>query len=308
MIVEELRLRHWRGYRDQRTFRFAPGLNLLVGPNEAGKSTVFEALARALFDRHTSRAAELERIRPLGSTLGPEVQLVLRSGDLRYRVIKRFLESPLSQLYVERHGAFELDHEGDRADAELRRLLGGDAARGAARPDQRGLAQALWYLQRDDSLPARAWNPALHEGLAGLMKVSLRTPEQDTVLQAIAEENAEVFTRTGRLRKGSELERLRVELARLEPELVLRREELERTRAHREELSVLLERSAALSGQREEALGQIERLDQQLQDAPAVEETFRDAVERVRDAERRAAELVALRERLRRMTLRIGEA
>jgi DNA repair protein SbcC/Rad50 len=308
MIVEELRLRHWRGYRDQRTFRFAPGLNLVVGPNEAGKSTIFEALSRALFDRHTSRAAELERVRPLGSSLGPEVQLVLRAGDCRYRVVKRFLESPSSQLFVERAGSFELDHEGDRADAELRRLLGGEAARGAARPDQRGLAQALWYLQRDDSLPARAWSQALHEGLAGLMKLSLQTPEQESVLLAIAEEHAETFTRTGRLRKGSELGVLRADRERLTLELSARQEELERTRAHREELGGLAARAEDTALRRGEALERLERLDRQLERAPEVEARHRVALEVLGDAERRAAGVRTLRERLRRLERRIAEA
>ena len=76
MILEELKLKSWRGFRRQTTFRFTEGLNLLVGPNEAGKSTLFEAIVRSLFDRHTARSAELSVIQPRGSSLGPEAELI----------------------------------------------------------------------------------------------------------------------------------------------------------------------------------------------------------------------------------------
>ncbi|MEG3054636.1 MAG: ATP-binding protein [Methanoculleus sp.] len=76
MIIEEITIRNWRRYREPHTFRFDERFNLLVGRNEAGKSTLFEAFTRVLFDRHSSRAEEIRQIQPLGGSLGPEATIV----------------------------------------------------------------------------------------------------------------------------------------------------------------------------------------------------------------------------------------
>ena len=58
-----------RDFRRYRTFDidFAPGLTVIRGPNEAGKSTVQRALELALTRRATSATAELEAMRPWGA-------------------------------------------------------------------------------------------------------------------------------------------------------------------------------------------------------------------------------------------------
>lgn len=76
MIIEEITVKNWRSYREPHTFQFDDGFNLLVGRNEAGKSTIFEAFTRVLFDRHTSKAEEIRQIQPLGSSLAPEATIV----------------------------------------------------------------------------------------------------------------------------------------------------------------------------------------------------------------------------------------
>lgn len=49
-VVQKIVLKNFRGFRDA-TIAFAPGLNILVGDNEAGKSTVMEAINLALSSR-----------------------------------------------------------------------------------------------------------------------------------------------------------------------------------------------------------------------------------------------------------------
>ncbi len=58
-----------RDFRRYRTFdiELAPGLTVIRGPNEAGKTTVQRALELALTKRATSTAAELEGLRPWGA-------------------------------------------------------------------------------------------------------------------------------------------------------------------------------------------------------------------------------------------------
>jgi len=64
--VRRLSLRDFRRYRTL-DIDLAPGLTVIRGPNEAGKTTVQRALELALTRRATSTAAELETLRPWGA-------------------------------------------------------------------------------------------------------------------------------------------------------------------------------------------------------------------------------------------------
>jgi len=64
--VRRLSLRDFRRYRTL-DIDLAPGLTIVRGPNEAGKTTVQRALELALTRRATSTAAELETLRPWGA-------------------------------------------------------------------------------------------------------------------------------------------------------------------------------------------------------------------------------------------------
>ena len=66
MRVRRLSLRDFRRYRTL-DIDLAPGLTIVRGPNEAGKTTVQRALELALTRRATSTAAELEALRPWGA-------------------------------------------------------------------------------------------------------------------------------------------------------------------------------------------------------------------------------------------------
>jgi DNA repair exonuclease SbcCD ATPase subunit len=220
VILEEITVKNWRGYRELHTFRFQQGINLLVGRNEAGKSTLFEALTRALFDRHNSKTEEIRAIQPIASSLGPEVAVQFRANGIRYKVVKRFLQDPKSELYSERQGKWELDHEGDQSDTRLREVLRGEATtRTAARSEHRGLAQALWYLQSDGAIPEKTWNEGVKQGLQGLVQVAARSPHERTMLERLGEAYGEHWTPTGRIASDSDLGRLQAEIPVLEENL-----------------------------------------------------------------------------------------
>lgn len=220
MIIEQITVKNWRGYREPHKFQFQDGINLLAGRNEAGKSTLFEALTRVLFDRHNSKTEEIRAIQPIGSSLGPEAQIQFRANGRRYRAIKRFLQDPKSALYSQRGGSWELDHEGDAADAQLREILRGEAtSRTAARPEHRGLAQALWYLQSDGAIPEKTWSDGVKQGLQGLVQLAARSPIETGVLERVSASYDEHWTPTGRVASNSELGRLQAELPELEERL-----------------------------------------------------------------------------------------
>ncbi|MBL8898919.1 MAG: AAA family ATPase, partial [Planctomycetes bacterium] len=122
MKLVSLRIESWKGIA-KRELALAPGVNLIVGPNEVGKSTVVEAL-RLLFDpsvKSSSRKDEIKAAQPAGRDVGPEVEVELEAGAMRLRFLKRFLRKPATELRVLAPRAEQLT--GDEAHQRFRELL-----------------------------------------------------------------------------------------------------------------------------------------------------------------------------------------
>ena len=68
----------------------APGLTIIRGPNEAGKSTIQQALELVLFRRATTTAAEFAAVRSWGTTGDPTIELEFDLDGRPGRLAKRF--------------------------------------------------------------------------------------------------------------------------------------------------------------------------------------------------------------------------
>jgi len=285
VIIEEITIRNWRSYREPHTFRFNEGFNLLVGRNEAGKSTLFEAFTRVLFDRHNSRTEEIRQIQPLGSSLGPEATIVFWTDGNRYKVRKQFLQTPAAELYTWRGDRWELDHEGDAADNAAREIFRGEASGRASKPEHRGLSQALWYLQGDTPLPKDTWAEGVKEGLSGFVSLVVRSPDEDRILKKIEAEYGSFYTPTGRTKAGSQLDKLQKVIPEIEAELQALHEQNEAVTVLRLDLEGLGEdlrwKDDALSTARAE----VAILKQKLSEGAALEEEKKQKEEAVRQAE-----------------------
>lgn len=303
MIVEEITIRNWRGYREPHTFRFGEGFNLLVGRNEAGKSTLFEAFTRVLFDRHTSRAEEIRQIQPLGSSLGPEATVVFRTKTGRYRVCKRFIQNPISRLFTWREDRWELDHEGDAADNAVREILRGDTPTRASKPEHRGLCQALWYLQDDTPLPEEAWTEGVKEGLSGFVALAARSPDEDRILKKIEDEYKAFYTPTGVVKSKGKLALLQKEVQDLEEELQTLHERARRVEDLRLELEGFAEQQRLKDAALRAARAGVADLKQKLSEAAVLEEEKEQKEEIVRQAkaarEKIAGDLAAVDGRIK---------
>jgi DNA repair exonuclease SbcCD ATPase subunit len=113
----------------------APGMSVIVGPNEAGKSTVMDAICRGFYDRHNTGGEGMKSRQPWGSSLGPTVEVEFTVGGQRYRLRKRFLEDRLCELLQWRDGGWERIAEGRRADPAGDRRTPGIARRREHRPE-----------------------------------------------------------------------------------------------------------------------------------------------------------------------------
>src|SRR5690606_25485839 len=119
-----------------------PGLNLIVGPNESGKSTLANAIRSAFFERYRSVAAEA--LRPLGdSSAAPTIAIDFTVNGTDYHLNKRYLSRPRCELLIG-----EQRYEGAQAEDRLASLLGYEYAEsGASEAKHRGIPGLLWIEQ-----------------------------------------------------------------------------------------------------------------------------------------------------------------
>lgn len=90
MILHRLELRRFLGLPDH-TFEFAPGLNVVVGPNEAGKSTLRTAIRTVLYENPATASPRLrEQFRSWRVDDPPELRLHFELGGRRFTLTKSY--------------------------------------------------------------------------------------------------------------------------------------------------------------------------------------------------------------------------
>ncbi|MBC7294477.1 MAG: AAA family ATPase, partial [Thermoleophilia bacterium] len=213
MRLTGLALRNWRGFRDGVELNFDADITVIVGPNESGKSTLIEAAIRGLFDRHTAGGQAVEALQPWGSSLAPEVCVTFRTRDQCYRIRKRFLVQPSSQLSQLVNGQWELIAEGDAADRKVLELIGGKMpGAGLSKSQHHGIIQALWVPQGSEELPS-AWNREVTDTLEAVLGTATQTAETTALELRIREEHHKLLTEVrGDPKSGGELDRVLNEL------------------------------------------------------------------------------------------------
>lgn len=90
MIITQIRLRRFKKFTDWST-SFSSGLTVVRGPNEAGKTTLMEAVFEGLF-REPARGEASARLRTWGEQRLGEITLELNYKDTRY-LLRKDLEA-----------------------------------------------------------------------------------------------------------------------------------------------------------------------------------------------------------------------
>lgn len=144
MWIRRLAVEHWRGL----TYTLeglAPGLNLIAGPNEAGKSRLVQALRFALFESAKGRSEHKRALASWGvDPEKPRVVVDFTLRDIDWHLEKVFLGTGCNTRL--QGGATTL--EGEAAEAHLAELLGVAPARSTElKPEDRGLWALLWVEQ-----------------------------------------------------------------------------------------------------------------------------------------------------------------
>ena len=120
------------------------GLNVVVGPNEMGKSTLLDALRAVLFEKYSSKAAPVRALQNHRNQAAPVVALEFELEDGLYRIAKRFVKDPYARLSCP--DGREL--QSDEAEETLRKILGFDEpGQKGAKPETLGMWNVLWVQQ-----------------------------------------------------------------------------------------------------------------------------------------------------------------
>ncbi len=171
------------------------GINLFVGPNESGKSTLVDAIRAAFFERYKS--SSVDYLQPWGDSSGaPEVELAFDWQGERWVLNKRFLNRPRCDLKIGTEHFSDTD-----AEDKLAELFGYQfALKGASKAEHQGIPGLLWVQQ---GTIQEIRNPVGYAGdqLQSALGTSLgevAASAGDALTDALEKERGQWLTRTGK--------------------------------------------------------------------------------------------------------------
>lgn len=201
MKFRKLKIRNYRGVAES-TVDFADsGITLVQGPNEAGKSSLAEAVGILFKYKSSSNHQDVRGIRPVHRDVGTEIELEAESGTYRFAYKKVYHRGKSTEL---------------RIDAPFRKNLTGDEAHDMAEKIlAETLDKPLW-----DALTVRQGEgmgmPKIH-GRSSLMAALDRAAgtgraddDSEGVFERVKAEYARYYTATGK--EGAELTKAAREL------------------------------------------------------------------------------------------------
>ena len=229
------------------------GLNLVVGPNEIGKSTLLDALRAVLFEKYNSRAQPIVVLQNDRNQAAPVVELAFDLDDGLYCITKRFIKKPYARLSCPDGRTLE----GDAAEDTLRRLLGFDEpGNRGAKPETLGMWNVLWVQQGGSfgalDLPDSA-RSSLHSALESEVGKVLGGRRGRALPQSVETQLSELITPATKKPRGQYkelIDRVGILGGELE-DLTALRQDLTRTLNELEETQAALERLS--SGARDAA-------------------------------------------------------
>lgn len=227
------------GCIEEARLELGPGLNVLYGPNDLGKSTLARAIRAVLLLPSTHKEAEI--FRPWHRDAIPEVSLTFEAKDeagseqqaRTWRLLKAFASGRRARAELEGSNdgrSFWLAEKGPGVDAKLRPMLGWGVPEARARGPRgfptsflatvllgpQAVPGSMLGLSLDDD-PSESGRERLTEALQALAQ----DPRFKDVLDEAQRKVDEAFTPTGKRRKGkaSPLQPIRQKIDGLSEEL-----------------------------------------------------------------------------------------
>jgi energy-coupling factor transporter ATP-binding protein EcfA2 len=174
-----------------------PGLNLIHGPNESGKSTLVRAIRAAFFERY--RTSSVDDLRPWGdSAAAPTITLDFEARHKNWHLVKSFLQRKRCDLRIDSDSYSE-----DEAEEKLAELLGFQfSAKGVSKPEHWGVPGLLWVEQGTGQNIEQAVEHAgdhLKSALNSL-EGEVASTGGDELIEQVKTRWGELFTPTGKPR------------------------------------------------------------------------------------------------------------
>ena len=196
--IRRIALTNFRKFRDPFVIDgLTDGLNIIIEPNEAGKSTLLEAMRAAFFIRHNTANRLARSYAPHGEAVAPQIEIGFEARGEDWQITKRFLKSASVEVRGPNGRA-----QGEDAEAQLQALLGarrdtsqaGDAAaHGALGLLWVGQAQAL-----EVTAPGEIVRDTVRSTLEAEVGTIMGGAAYQRVRPRIDTQFAEYWTNTGR--------------------------------------------------------------------------------------------------------------
>ncbi|WP_024459830.1 ATP-binding protein [Marinimicrobium sp. LS-A18] len=196
MKLTRLRLDQLKQFRQPLEIRdLTDGINLFVGPNESGKSTLVRAIRAAFFERYKS--SSVDDLQPWGDTSAtPEIELEFDWQGKHWTLNKRFLGKKRCDLKV---GSQHFS--GEEAEEKLAEMLGYQfPKRGGSKAEHWGIPGLLWVEQgavQDIQGPVNHAGEHLQSAL-GQSLGEVASTGGDELIARVEKERAELLTTTGK--------------------------------------------------------------------------------------------------------------
>ena len=287
MYLRRVEIRDFRKITHRIVEGLDDGLNVVVGDNEAGKSTLLAALRAVFFERHTLSGLPVDAMLPYGSVVRPEITVDFDLGSASWRLRKAFKQRPEAELTGP-----GVRLTGTAVEDRLVDLLGfTPPGRGGAKPEEHhGTHGLLWVEQGTrESLGVGAGRDTLAGALEREVGQVTGGERGRHLLAAAAERRDRFWTKTDRPR--GDLRELGEEIERLEGEHVILRQRQQLTET---KIARLAEIAGVLHRHRRD-----DRLNQaavaaraaraRLAEAEALDGKLLAATNRFREAERECA-------------------
>ena len=300
MELQEITVEEFRTLRDPITVCFGPGLNVLHGRNEIGKSTLALAIWSALTVPSKTGGAVHRAMIPRGGGT-PQVALKFIHGGRPHFLRKAFGGNRKGKtlLRVEGDGTVE-EVQDEAAEERMRRLMGVEVERGAPAIHQVGLWPVVWVRQGEGgALPTKDLKETgrgqLSDRLAELAGEVFAGAGAEGLYDAARVEFERYFTGGGAVKQAGEaplgkaardLEAARKEHAEQEQRLKEHTGRLDEHDRLQTKIARLDEQLPELAHRRDEAKGAAVRLEALDRELTTVQQDFRVAAAALAQARR----------------------
>lgn len=169
MILKSLELANFRKFRDPlRIDGFTDGFNIVVEPNETGKSTLLEALRAAFFVRYSAKTELVRSYVPIGDDVAPRVAVGFELNGQPWALEKQFMRSHFVRLT-----GMGRRRESDAAEEALQELLGFERGNNrGSDPETRGPLGMLW-VEQASALSVESPNPIVRDTVRGVLEAEV---------------------------------------------------------------------------------------------------------------------------------------